>query len=249
MNRATVFIVIIAFLGAVASCKRRTPTPPAPVMPATPGNPGTYGEVPVADAEILAAIDAGETERAIQLLSRGRNNVDASLDTGDTTALMRAAAHGNVELIERLLELGADPTCEDFMGMTAMMHAVLDRSVDGIRALAGKASWEAYSMEDGFTPLHFCVGDTNLHLDMMPVLIDLGHPMEITGVMGGTPLVWAATSGTPEQVRLLIEAGADVTAVNDIGQTGLESARVRLAFAKTAEERASIEAIIELLER
>ena len=41
---------------------------------------------------------------------------------------------------------------------------------------------------------------------------------------GGTPLHWAAGSGTPENIQVLLEAGADVMATRVDGQTPLHSA-------------------------
>lgn len=62
------------------------------------------------------------SERAVRELAR----LGAKLESpgkGGETALMEAAASGNLEAGRALLELGADPNARDMAGQTALMHA------------------------------------------------------------------------------------------------------------------------------
>ena len=105
-----------------------------------------------------------------------------------------AAGTGNAEMVRCLLDMGADPT-----GMTDEGWSVLECAVRG------------YYHGESRNPSDF--GAT------VRMLIDAGAPTEITTADGSvrSPLSPGAMSIRPDSIRALVDAGADVNALNNRG--------------------------------
>jgi ankyrin repeat protein len=58
------------------------------------------------------------------------------------TPLMAAGAFGDLETVQRLLKLGADPTARDRKGRTAADHAVMKKRPPAIAKALADAYWE-----------------------------------------------------------------------------------------------------------
>ncbi|KAK7460241.1 hypothetical protein Landi51_00489 [Colletotrichum acutatum] len=98
---------------------------------------------------------------------------------------------------------------QGFAGMTALHEAILLESTEIV------ANWISKSRKDeknslGQTPLHLAVLDPHT----LKALIESGHDVNMTDIHGITPLMYAAAENQEESVALLIEAGADVNAVD-----------------------------------
>ncbi|MFW5802050.1 MAG: ankyrin repeat domain-containing protein [Spirochaeta sp.] len=134
-----------------------------------------------------------------------------SLQTGSsvpvlTPNLHRVARWGQAELVQMLLDNGADPEERDIMDRTALHHAARHYRV--VRVLVeANADPNARDRFDN-TPLHMATID----YDSVRLLIEAGADVNAQNSINRTPLDIALRQGTSrrnrEIVRLLIEAGA-----------------------------------------
>ena len=136
------------------------------------------------------------------------------------TALYQAAKTGQLAVLERLLEAGADPGLKvGEQGDTALLAAAAS-TVDGdkmVAALLHAGANAEQSDISGVTPLWSAVEANNL--DAARLLIDAGaNPNEM--VHGYTPLMLAAHNKYSDMVKLLLVRGADVDVLSDGVEVG-----------------------------
>jgi hypothetical protein len=74
----------------------------------------------------------------------------------------------------------------------------------------------------GWAPLHYAA--TSGHLEVIRLLLEEHAYIDAASPNNTTPLMMAAHYGTPEAVKLLLEAGADPTLRNDPGMTAIDFA-------------------------
>ncbi len=140
---------------------------------------------------------------------------------GGPTALHCAAYRGHAEVVNALLEAGADPNArESAVGSYTPLHyATRSGQVEVVRVLLEYGA-DPNLTERGFrkTPLHIAAdwGST----EIAALLIKHGADVEVRDYhYGCTPLHWAADAGRMETVKLLLVAGADVNALSTSGKT------------------------------
>jgi len=74
----------------------------------------------------------------------------------------------------------------------------------------------------GWAPLHYAA--THGHLEVMTLLLDQYAYIDAASPNGTTPLMMAARYGTPDAVKLLLEAGADPRLRNSLGFSAFDFA-------------------------
>ena len=163
-------------------------------------------------------------------------------------ALIEAAKIGDGDEVARLLAQGVDSEVTDWAGWTPISWAALrlQNNVIGILAAAGaKVDVIARSGKNSGTPLMLAARQKN-GAATVALLLELGANVEGTDQYGRTALMMAARQGEVENMRLLLDAGADPNAVADLpsGSTALELARrgghdeaVRMLFEAGAEDK------------
>jgi hypothetical protein len=153
--------------------------------------------------------------------------------------LMQAAGLGNVPGIRRMLQQGEDVNSGDETGWTALMIAavaaqpqsasvVLDagarvnqRDLRGNTALIGAAA------------VRF--GSLRMAAEVVGILLAHGAAVDATNDLGESALMWAARSGNPESIEVLLMAGANPALLDQSGHDALfylRNARDALTFDK-----------------
>lgn len=176
----------------------------------------------------------GDIEMIATLLDAG-----AEIDgDGTTTPLLLAAGSDTGDAaLAYLLERGADPNRTDEAGHSALMHAASRHSLICARALvehgASPVVEPSRKVRGRVNALHMAaIGNRSRHesaelLEFLLGLPRLRAQIDARDDWGRTPLCCAATYGTADDVRALLEAGADPTIANRDGHTPLAIARAR----------------------
>jgi uncharacterized protein len=173
-----------------------------------------YGVTPLA----LAAIN-GSAPVVDALLKAG---ADANTTNPDgETVLMLAARTGQPEPVRLLLARGADVNARDaWQGETALMWAAAEDHPDVVKLLAARGA------------------DLNAHSkipELPKVKVDAATMVFTAMPRGGmTALMLAARQGAPNGIKALIEAGADVNAVDPDGTTALILAVINAHYEEAA---------------
>jgi ankyrin repeat protein len=102
---------------------------------------------------------------------------------------------------------------------SALMMAALKGQTELARKLVDKG---ADVNKPGWAPLHYAA--TRGHLQIMDLLLENHAYIVAESPNKSTPLMMAAFYGTPEAVRLLLEAGADPTLRNELGLSAIDFA-------------------------
>lgn len=151
---------------------------------------------------------------------------------GDTP-LQTAISFDNLELVQTLLQLGADPNVNVDDGYTCLLSAVesdAEVSVEIVAALMAAGADIYETGTNGWTPLHMAAARG--HAAKALLLIDAGaHVNQRTEIDAeATPLMEAASSGQPRAVQLLLDHGADPSMRDTIfNRTALENAQYTAA--------------------
>ena len=158
------------------------------------------------------------------LLAAGANVEFRDLE--DRTALLVAAEGRHVEALLAVLRHGADANAAGFGGYAAL-HIVVDGCDLGpgpVDALIEAGANIELRNWDGLTPLGYATGCSS-H-EAMSALLERGANINVRDNEGNTLLHVACRErfggGLDCAVDLLLQSGADETAVNDDGKTPLE---------------------------
>ena len=118
----------------------------------------------------------------------------------------------------------------EWPGTQAETRTPSDESPLMLAALNGLTDWcqklitrGADVNKPGWTPLHYAA--TNGHVDVITLLLESHAYIDAESPNATTPLMMAARYGTPQAVKLLLEAGADPALLNAQGLSALDFAR------------------------
>ena len=100
-----------------------------------------------------------------------------------------------------------------------LMMAALKGHLELVRKLIAR---DADVNKPGWAPLHYAA--TNGHVKVMELLLEHHAFIDAQSPNGTTPLMMAAHYGSPEAVKLLLEAGADTQMRNELGLSAIDFA-------------------------
>ena len=168
----------------------------------------SLGTATAADT-LVEAVKAGDRDAAFVMIADGAD-VNESEPNG-TTALHWAVYREDVDLVERLIERGANPSTVNGFGSSPMMEA----AVNGNAAIVGLLL-EAGADPDSANPENqtaLMAAARTGNVDAAKLLLDAGAGVNRREDWGHqSALMWAASQKQPEMVKLLVEHGADVDA-------------------------------------
>ncbi len=199
--------------------------------------------------ELLSAPLDLTTEKVAEALAHDRGLLTARDESG-FTLLHLAALAGNAEMVNLLLEEGAEVGATNDVGVTALHVAARNGHAPVVQALLDGGATPSAQTDDGLTPLDhaalFGKGDVasilSAHgaqpsvfsaaaLDDAEQLRRLLAQDESLALRrtehGRTPLHWAAGANAAGAAEVLLSAGADPEARDDFGSTPLEFAAGR----------------------
>ncbi|MDP3548111.1 MAG: ankyrin repeat domain-containing protein [Phreatobacter sp.] len=134
--------------------------------------------------------------------------------------LHRAAHAGDIAAIRDALRQGADPNGRDGAGRTPLHVACFARQAEAMRLLVAQGA-DPKAMEGR---AYDCVTIASVADDDETLRVALaigGDARQITSPYNGTALTAAAHLGHAEVVQVLIDAGAPLDHVNNLGWTAL----------------------------
>lgn len=164
---------------------------------------------------LMTCVGTGAADAVAMLLERGAADVNAREASYGQTALMRAAARDNPEIVRLLLAHGADIHARS---TTYLLPVSLGNPLDDVGGGAVMVP------QRGYTPLLFAA--RHGHVDNVRLLLDAGADVNEAAPTGESALVVASFSGQGRVAALLLDRGADP---NDqgAGYTPLHTAVVR----------------------
>jgi len=202
------------------------------------------------ETALSAAVERRHVEVVVTLLKRGADvdaghplgiaasrgdlalvtllmDAGASLVRGQLPVLASAASSGRIEVVEALLARGARP-------VPPALHHAASKGVPEIVAALLKRGMDSNVRDrhNYLMPLHFAA--QNLHVGAVRLLLDAGARVDARSREGETPLMFslliplrhlnAQASQRQEIVGMLLGAGADAGAKDDVGRTALSMA-------------------------
>ena len=167
-----------------------------------------------AHADLMDAVRSNDTRQALIELSSPETDVKMRMSDG-TTPLHWAVYHGNLDLVEELVDAGADVNARNEYGSSPMSEAGVRADEEILRLLIDMdADVESPTLE-GQTVLMSVVRTPKLRAAEL-LLNNGANPNAYENWRGQTTLMFAAAQSQPEMVRLLLRRGARPDAVSKL---------------------------------
>jgi len=179
--------------------------------------------------------------------------IQSTSSAGSYEDFFKAVQIDDVKTVQALLQRGFDPNTVNPAGLHGLMIAVREPSLKVAQLLAAwpKVKTEVRNDKDesvlmlaaikgylplvkqlvdndadvnkpGWTPLHYAASTGQVAV--IEFLLDNSAYIDAESPNGTTPLMMAAMYGSPEAVKVLIQAGADLGIKNQVGMTALDFA-------------------------
>jgi len=202
------------------------------------GNATLMAESFIQGRDIHQAVKEGKFEVVKKMLEKEPDLVRA-VDSEGITPLHLAAEHGRQQIVELLLEKGADVNAKSGFKRTPL-HYAASSGHEGIvgRLMAKGAELNAL---DSFVLSSIFMAAYNGHQKIVEMLLSSGIDLNTTEKNSVTLLHAAAMSGNAELVKMLLAKGIDRNIRNSYGKTPLHFAasRGREAVVKLLIDRGS----------
>ena len=133
-------------------------------------------------------------------------------DSDNNNLLNIASLHGNIQIVDSLIENGAELDSQNVHGFTPLNTCVQNGNVDMAKRLINtkrdldnaKCDLDLCDMQ-GCTPLYTAVKQH--HLEMVALLIRSGCDLDKVNEMHKTPLIISAELGFADVTKMLLDGG------------------------------------------
>jgi uncharacterized protein len=162
---------------------------------------------------LLETAESGDHVAAMHLLSAKGADVNATAADG-TTAIMYAAANGDLELVRALIKAGANVKLANQFGTSALTEASIIGSAPIVEALVKAGADPNFRTPNNETPLMAAARTGKV--DAAKALLDAGADINAKENWGGqSALMWASAQSQGDMVKFLAANGANL---NDHGK-------------------------------
>ncbi|MCK8044705.1 ankyrin repeat domain-containing protein [Shewanella sp. 1CM18E] len=171
---------------------------------------------------LVIAVESNNIELVNQLVAAGADPSLATLERY-TTPLMSAIYIQSNPMIERLLQLGANPNQQDIQGASPLRYAIGLQNQAAVELLLKAGADINELTKQHWTPLATAI-DIN-HLEIATLLLAKGADINISDSYGDwPPIVLASSKLDSPMLSLLMDNGADIKRTNLNGNNALHIA-------------------------
>jgi len=169
--------------------------------------------------DFFRAVNVDNARTVGELLARGFDPNTKS-ESGQV-ALYLAMREDSPKVAAVLLDSPAlNVDAANAMGETPLMMAALKGRLDWAKKLIERG---AKVQKPGWSPLHYAA--TGPNTELLALLLDRGADINALAPNQNTPLMMAARYGTEENVKLLLQRGANKTLINDRNLSAADMAK------------------------
>jgi ankyrin repeat protein len=163
--------------------------------------------------DLSGAARAGDVQRVKLLLADSKDPNQADRN-GGRTPMHWAVRNNNVEIVDLLIEAGADVNKGDQAGKTPLSHAAESGKVDMTKKLIEAGSDVNKRDLVGGNSVLWAAGLGSA--ETLEIVVNAGGQVDVKDINGLTPLQWAAQTGKTASMVILINAGADVNSTDNL---------------------------------
>ncbi|MEH6910586.1 MAG: ankyrin repeat domain-containing protein [Oceanicoccus sp.] len=172
------------------------------------------------DSQLWYAIHSVSLEISHYLVAK---DIDVNYLADDGSSFLhQAAGAGSVELVQKLLAIGAQPDSGDLKGLSALRYAIEGGHTDIADMIIISGADVNTRDTKGHTPLLRAVVNNNF--DLTKLLVEKGADLESRTTNGNTVLIAAAEKSSPSIVEYLLRKNSEVEARNKHSYTALMAA-------------------------
>ncbi len=192
-----------------------------------------FNSLVFANAEFIAAAKNGDAELVKEYIELGINvNFKDSGVVGiggGRTALIHASTAGHTDVVEVLVNAGADANVMDSFGNTALLLAcekgyieIVKLLLDGGANINQRVHTTVVFVKSTHAPLTKAFD--NKHIEIMELLLASGADIDIRDEKDRTILMKASKNGDVEMVKFLVDNKASIDAKDNSGKTAVDVA-------------------------
>jgi len=178
------------------------------------GRPSSEEAKKQCKTDFFNAVIDGNITKVRALIEKDATLINVA-DNAGIQPIHHAAKGCHNELVEYLLECGADSNATTSNGWTPIHYAVLYGHREMVECLVGRGADINASDNEGSYPIHYAVMAGQI--SMVEYLVAQGANIGATDGHGSQPIHAAAGYGTREVVDYLVGRGANLNAANDNG--------------------------------